>query len=109
MKLFRKARSLFQFVGIRPPETIQGPYNLRILMTLFCLAPCTFCSSTFLFSKAETFTEYAESFYFSSTLYMNTTVFLINVWKMKQLFKFISNLEHGIQKSELIFVFFNVH
>lgn len=51
-------------------------------------------------SLAETFDEYTLCMYGAFTFGMAEAEFVIHVWKMKQMFKFIENFERLIETSE---------
>lgn len=81
-------------MGVYPSQTQQKfPFNWQqivILLSVIVFFAIMACS--FLF-KANTITEYAESFYVSITAFACLVNFFTSFWKTKNIYMFIENLE----------------
>lgn len=74
--------------------------NLRNLFGLFMFAQHTCSTSAFFLFKAQTFQEYSDSFYISSTALGAALNYTYVVCKMAKVFDLIQNLEKVIEKRE---------
>lgn len=102
MKIFKSIQNNFAVLGVCASQTRErSSINLKNSIA-FVLLLLNFCSQAmcFIFS-AQSFEEYTVCIYAFLTLLMFQFEFVMHIWKMKQLFKFIENFEHLIESSEL--------
>lgn len=91
----------FAMLGISASQSIQKhPFNIQNL-AVSCVFGITIIDGTiYIFHVADTFKEYTEAVYFTSTTAINASIFASFVWKMSKMFESVDYLEDIIQKSE---------
>ena len=101
MKLFQIIQKNFAFLGIRP---IQPRFNWRsvTIFHIFTLA-ITF-SAVFLFFKANTFLEYAQNAYVTTTVFTVWIGFLSFLIQKQKLFQLIDDFEKCADEREWKFI-----
>lgn len=102
IELFSFIQKVYQDIGIFPPKSNQSPkshINLKNWFILFCLVQFFISTAAFLF-HANSMIEYGMVFFACTTTVLSITVYLIIVWQMKNILKYIENCERFVEKSE---------
>lgn len=101
MKLFEMHEKYFAIVGIDSYQaTRKIPINGKNSATLLILISALMSTNAFIWFEADTFPEYAESFYVAATSIICFGNFVILFTRMSKFFEFIENLEHLVQTSK---------
>lgn len=101
MKLFRLTRKYLSALGIDPSQADRkSAFNFKNLSLI--IGNAVLCTTNILFSYQEVddFQVYMNIMYSSFTGLITQTEYLLHVWKMDKIFKFIENFETLIQKSK---------
>lgn len=97
MKIFQLAQQYFEVLGIRSQHS---RCNLKSLAVWIRFIAASISSCLFLLVEAQNFVEFALAMYNFITYTIVGLCGVILIWKSKKLFKFISNFENFILKSE---------
>lgn len=101
MKLFQNVRSNFEKMGIDSYQTNQvQSFNGKVPLILLCLVIMFISTTAAVVLKATAIFEYAICFYFNATRSTVMAIYLIYLFKMSKITKFIENSERFIEKSE---------
>ena len=98
MKLFQDSQRNFAILGINSNQ--QTSFDSKFILTYLVNGLGFISSTVFLFYKANTFQEYSNNAYVTTSITTSIAVFTIVVFKTKALFKFIKNFEDFFEKSE---------
>lgn len=79
-------------------EKNQHWLNVKVFVALFFIGQFAISSTIYLFIEANTFNEYANSFYLSVTLTTFFTTDSLFIWKAEQIFNMMANFHIAIQK-----------
>lgn len=82
--------------------SLQNPLNARLMISYFVFIAGTFFGSVELFHVAETFQEYAQSYFATAAVIAAGLSFAIVASKIQKLSVFIQDLENIMQKRESI-------
>lgn len=101
MKILQTPRKYFAEFGIDSIQANQkNPYNERNLLVCLIYGVGLTSSFIYMFHMAKVFDEYIDSVFMSSTIIIDALIFITHVWKMTDLFQYITNLETIITSSE---------
>lgn len=101
IKLFQSTIVYYKALGICPTKPNQiFSFDHRSICILLTLLVDFLSTATFFFFKAETYQEYSDSFYVSSSAFNFIVCFAINFWKMSNILKLIEKYEEFYQKSK---------
>lgn len=101
MKILQSIEDLFDFMGIRRQQLPKKHLlNLRNILIITLFVQFSVTTFTFFLFKANTFTEYANSFYITATAAFNIFTFPWNISQSRNIFKLIDQMEAIIKKSE---------
>lgn len=96
---FKLIREIYQTAGIHPRESSQsGSYNLRNSFILIMLSIVFIVSTVFLLFDAKTIEEYGNSFYISTTVFLDIFMWTIFIQKMGDLFNLMDQMNVFGQK-----------
>lgn len=99
MKIFQAIILNISNVGIIwPQKHKKHPFNAKNLTILFNLGLYSVLAVLFLLLEAETFSEYADSFYLIVTNIFCAVLFATTIWKTPKIFELITSFETIIQK-----------
>lgn len=98
MKPFRVIQKKFSLLGIVPKQSKRS--RLKLVKTCLIYGLFTISNISFLVFDVNTFTEYVNNIYVTSTVIMITSQFTILVIKNDQVFKLIIDCENLIDESE---------
>lgn len=107
MKVFQLFRVVFDSLSLHPPKSSIGKYRIdlkRIVIFYFnggCIIPLWLY---FLF-EANTFSEYADSFYAVATATLLAFIYFILHRNIQKVFELMDDIEYAVQKRELICTF----
>lgn len=102
MKIFQEIQRSFLILGITPYQSIQAnPFNTHIVKALLGSVLSTASYFLWFFYIAMSFNEYVKAIFYIFGSAITTVGFSVLVWKMKQWFRFIDNLETFINESKL--------
>lgn len=100
MKLFESARKNFEVVGYNLHYSNQKYHlNARNMTMLFLMAINTLANGAYVVCRTESFAEYLQDIYVTSSVATALVFFIIEVIMMPELFTFIENLEQIVNKS----------
>ena len=101
MKLFQSVQRQFAELGINSQQLIQTyPFNRTILLISFSYVCNIISYSSFMYYEANTFREYTDSVYVTSTNVLVAICFAIVVLQVEGFFKFISCCVEIVATSE---------
>lgn len=95
MKILQSVQKIYAKLGLCAPTF--SP-NLRNVLTLFILSQVSISSIVYLLLEANTFMEYAESFYAASTTFITWLNFTIVLIDTENLFTLFQDLENAISR-----------
>lgn len=98
MDVFKALQFYLTSVGMEP---LNDGLNLRNLECLFLIGQFSISAFAFLFFRANNSKEYSESFYASITITMNGIATFIFMFKSKDVFKLIKNIERIVENRKL--------
>lgn len=96
--------SYFVALGV----SLQNPWNARLLISYVVFTTGTFFGFVELFQVAETFQEYAQSYFATAAVTAAGISFAIVASKIQNLSVFIHDLENIMQKSEHLLQILNL-
>lgn len=100
MKLFERLRGDFEITGIYSVQNQQKQlFNLKNVFLLLMLVQFFISSAAFLLFQEKSANEFVYAFYWSTTSFAATLLFLVNILKKEKMFKLINNCEQIIQNS----------
>lgn len=99
MTLFPFIRKKFEILGIILYQS-EHHLNKRIWFYSFSYSLSCISYSLFLYYEANTFWEYTNSIYSTTTLFLNVACFIIIIFQTGNLFEFIGNCEKFVHKSQ---------
>lgn len=101
VKFFQSVQNNFEMLGISSHRATQNRLlDVKFWMILLQFGVVLISYICFIFHEAKTFEEYTSSMYSILTVLATALHFLMNQWKMRNLFHFTANLENFINKSE---------
>lgn len=101
MKIFQTFIINLRTAGIYWPQKYQThPFNGKNIAILFNLGLFIVLAMVFILLEAETFSEYADSFYLIATTIFCEVMFVVTIWKTPKFFQLINDFETLIQKRE---------
>lgn len=98
MKIFQTIQKNHAIVGICPNQTQATYKKIKVMFFLYVLG-FTF-SVTFLCQDANTFLEYASNMYVTTALAMFIVIYAIAIFKMSELFEYITEMQNFIEESK---------
>lgn len=102
MKIFQEIQQNFLVVGISPYQSSRkNPFIVNILITLLGSIFSAASYFLWLFHMAISFNEYVDAMFYIFGAAITTIGFSILIWKTKNWFWFIENLETFINESKL--------
>lgn len=104
IKLFQFIQKYFRAIGVRGTETNQinrSFFNLKNLIFISSAAPMLISTSTFLLYEAETTYDFGLSTYYLICLIFTGIYYIIYIWQIGNIFKFIENCETFVGQSKL--------
>lgn len=99
MKLFSLIRKNFDILGICLDQS-NHRFNTKIFFISFSYGLTCVSYFLFLFYEANTFWEYTNNIYATSTAILIVTCFLIIIYQITNVFELIENCENFVNKSE---------
>lgn len=94
-KIFQMSQKYFTVLGISPILMVQSnPFNQKNLICFLVFGLQLISEFIYILYEAETFWDYIQSIYFCSVSILATVVFLILVFRVDKLFKYIGNSEN---------------
>lgn len=94
MKLFEVILEYMAVVGFCPLQPGQkSKFNGRNVIVLVIYGICTISATAFFLCDAKTAREYEESFHAFNTVSLMFVGFLINLFQLKEIFKFVEKME----------------
>lgn len=106
MKIYQSLQKHFEILGVNKVQLRQATvFNLKNVFGLFVFVQNTILTCAYLLFKCETFAEYADSYYISSTVFGATINYIYVVVNMKKVFDVIRTLECIIEKRKCCFIF----
>lgn len=102
MKIFQSHAKNLAILGITAHQSMQRyPFlNARTVVSTVIFILCVIVNAVFLLFVASNFDEYTNSIYVVLTVLIVFNVFVIHIWKMKELFETMKTIENLIQKSK---------
>lgn len=101
MKIFETNQRTFALIGISPPESDQKhSFNVKNSSMFSLLVLGTISSTLYLFCVADTFLDFVNCVNIILGYGVAALVFLIVIFKMKQWFDVIKNLQEIFDKRE---------
>lgn len=101
MKILQNVQNYFAMLGIRSSNSLQQhPFNMKNSVIFLIFTVLFFMSHIFLFCKASSLAEYADGLYQCVTGDFIHIDFVIHIYIVTKLVKFIDNFEKVIQKSK---------
>lgn len=98
MKLFQSIRQNLSILGI---DSIQSKYTRRkLVITLLNLSFITAANVLYLVLEANTFEEFANNIYTTSSCALTCINFSVTIFKQEELFDLMDDFEIFIDKSE---------
>lgn len=94
VKLFLFIQNFCRAIGIHLP------YSRKNVIFLICLAQSVLSTLAFLLSEAKSVVDFGTALFFLSTLVLAMALYLILIWKMENISKFIENCEAFIETSK---------
>lgn len=105
MKLFQSTREYFQTSGLYPSTSDQSyTFNWRSFVIFSLLTNEFLATATYFLFKTNINIDYVEtlqSFYFSSSSFNFLVSFMVNFWKISNIFMLMDRFEETIQMSKL--------
>lgn len=107
MKLFLFYKEIIQTIGILSAQLNRNHFsiNLNDLTYPIFIAQFFVTSVGFFLFDAKSLLEYGMSFYDIVASILAMAFLLINVWQMRNIFKFIENCERFIEESKYCLLF----
>lgn len=103
MQIFTRIRGHFEFIGLKRSETDENQLlNWRNMVVLYILFEYMALALKYLCTKAETLTEYADSFQVSATTTVNFFIFAFMVMRIPEMYDLMDDFELIIKKSKLM-------
>lgn len=105
MKLFLRFKNVCKNFGLhetQPFEKNQHWLNVKAFVVLFFTGQFVLSSMAYLVIEANTFREYANSFYLSTSFTATFIIGILFIWKAEQIFNVITNFEIAIQKRKCV-------
>lgn len=103
VQFFQLIQKMYGIVGIHPLQTQNVQFssvNWRNFSALLSFVILFFASTAYLFTEAESFVEYSQSFYVSSALVGFFTGMSVTVSKMANVFILIEKFGEFVEKSK---------
>lgn len=105
IKLFKFTQKLYRNIGILPPKSnprISSPINLKNFLFLLCLTQFFTSTVAYLWFDVHSMTQYGVTFYSCTSIAFAITLYVILLWQMENILKYIQNCERFIEKSEYL-------
>lgn len=99
MKFFQLILTNFKLVGIDASKQ-NDRFNPKSLYARLMIFQFLFFTGAYLLFKVESFREYADCFYVSSSIVGGFINFSLVSWNMVKVFELIESIESFIEKSE---------
>lgn len=99
MKFFQLILTKFELVGIDASKR-NDRFNPRNLYARLMIFQFLFFTGAYLLFKVESFREYADCFYVSTSIVGGFINFSLISWNMAKMFELIESIEDFIQKRE---------
>lgn len=101
VKFFLFIQKYYNAVGIHSPQTNQTrcSFNRKNVIFCVCMMQLMLSITAFLLFKAKTVLDFGPSIFFLLCLILGITSYLIPIWQMGNLSKFIENCEAFIETS----------
>lgn len=99
MKFFQLIQTNFKLIGIDASKRNER-FNARNSFAQFMIFQLLFFTSAYLLFKAESYREYADCYYISSTILGVCINFSMVSWNMAKMFELIESVESFTQKSK---------
>lgn len=110
IKLFQSTRKYYQALGLHPSTSVENStFNWRSFNIFFILIFIFYATATYFLFETNINKDYVEtlqSFYFSSSSFNFLISFMVNFWKMPNIYALMERFEETVQKSELKFCLF---
>lgn len=106
MKIFQFIQMPLERLGLHPPgsKEFHSSYWKRLLV-LSILIHFSLTTLTFLLYEAQTYREYAESFYIFVTASLKIGTFSVTLRKISTLFKLLADYQKTIENRKFISLF----
>lgn len=103
LEAFKTIRKNFFMAGISPKLATQSyPLNGKIVMTFLLLGLAFTFICVFIFNYAETFSEYTQSTYFATAVFLYIFALSVVILKVEKLFKLIDCCDDVLNMSECV-------
>lgn len=100
MKVFQTLLKRFAIMGIHSEQLTKNHlFNASNVTVLIIFVTSSIAAHAYLWFQANTFIEYGDSVYETSCVTVSNVDFVVVLWKMPKLFRFIEHLETFIVKS----------
>lgn len=101
MKSFQSAVEYLASLGITQSQAMQSnPFNVKNIVHMLLFGITAYLCGAFLIYTANSFKDYTESIYISSVTMLVFVVFVILIWKMENVFKFIETWKKTSEQSK---------
>lgn len=99
--LFRFLRKFYRAVGIHPSQSDQNycSFNRKNVVFCLCLVPSTIATAAFFLFKAESISDFELSLFFLPCCLLCLALYLILIWQIGKILKFIEDCEEFIERS----------
>lgn len=77
------------------------PVNVRSVSMLFMDSCCIISCGAYIYIEAQSFQEYAESIFMATAVMAKTSIFIVSLLKMQQIFDYINDAEQIIDGSKI--------
>lgn len=102
MKIFQLIQKTFEASGIRRAQAHKKhPFNKKNSTIYLFLIQFTISVHLFLIFQAETFREYADSFFMCMSTIFVFVCFMVTLWKQKNIFDLIDDFEDIIERRRM--------
>lgn len=101
LNLLQSVRKFQHILGVNTPRSDQRtPYNGRNLFIQFCVVQMFLSATAFFLFKAQSMYEYGLTLYASLTEVLTFVCMTTTLWKTKEIYTLIGNMENFIAKSK---------
>lgn len=104
MKIFLTIQKNFKVLGIDSDQSIQNTFTIRSLISFYIFGCAIVMYFIYIFCEANGYAEYERATLDVSLFMVIDVVFVVNIFGMKNISKFIVKLEIIIKKSKSIFL-----
>lgn len=101
MQILESIREKLEIIGMSNQQSLQKyPFNERNVTCLLLHGINIVCNLGFLIYGTKDLMEFTDSLFLTITAILTAAIFINLMWKMRELFEFINNLEDIVDQSE---------